>query len=261
MSFEREIYYLKKDKIQLNHLNVYDSFNPTDNGMIGYLDSDYNFRQNDYYIQRKNYITHYPYVTKNKLPSYKELINSVPEFLKNKNLCMGYLKKNKYKDYYIMEIIIWDFEYSDNYGSPVYNPKIILDPNKKIKKLYDKVKVFNFEKKDNGDIEVYTKQTPPLTGYAYMWEWKNKEFLGIYENGKIKMNNGKRLELVEDKPTIHSYAYSGFFKPDINEVLNNITHENILDVDEFYITTELLSNDIYECQVNNYHIGITKVFV
>lgn len=258
---EREIYYLKHDKRNSNRLNVYDSFVADNNITIGYLDENYNFRENDSF-QKKNFMTSYPFITKNKLPSYKELINSIPEYLKNKSFCMGYLKKNKYNNYYIMEIIVWDYYFDNDFINAVYKPKIIPDVNNKIKRLYEKVKVLKLEKNLNGQIEVYIKPTPSLTGVAYMWEWDGvKKFFGIYENGKIKKNNGKIIQLVEDKPTIHSYAYHGFFKPDINEVLNSINYENFMDKDKFYITTEIFSNDISKVVIGGHHIGITRVFI
>lgn len=66
-------------------------------------------------------------------------------------------------------------------------------------------------------------------------------------------------------PTLHTYAYHGFFKPTIAEVLQVLPTKLIELVEKsgkvMYYTTKPLSYDINEVLIGNYHIGITTLYL
>lgn len=66
-------------------------------------------------------------------------------------------------------------------------------------------------------------------------------------------------------PTLHIYAYQGFFKPTIAEVLHVLPTELIELVEKsgkvMYYTTRPLSYDLNEVIIGNYHIGITTLYL
>ena len=298
--------------------------------------------ENNFYKNKlHDVLTYYPIISKNELPTYKELIDSLIEKYSNMNLCIGYLKKSQYKEYSIGIIYLWTYELLDKENIHIHdyssNAKNINDKYKR--ELYERLNVIKIEKEDDR-FKVFTKEKP-TTDVAYMWEWGNiyieeiekllnkdknektsshnkydyielfeklftedknkkisienknkymelieklftenknncieaiekilnddknkyKKLLGTYENEKIFTEDKKILTLVEDLPTLHSYAFRGFFKPDLIEVISQISHENIKDKD-FYVTTEIFSNgDPSEMILGQYHVGITKVFV
>ena len=87
-----------------------------------------------------------------------------------------------------------------------------------------------------------------LSSVAYMW---NAE--------EDKIQDLDNLTLVAKLTTFHTYAFHGFFKPDLGEVLSQIPSS--IDFDEkYYVTTNSYSDIWYETTCGNYHIGITSVY-
>src|SRR6478735_9827900 len=69
------------------------------------------------------------------------------------------------------------------------------------------------------------------------------------------------LEHVSTIPTIHTWAFYGFFKPSVGEVLSQIPAMYFDCYPRMYYYTEPAASDINELRVGDYHIGRTTIYV
>ncbi|BBI30306.1 hypothetical protein QKT49_gp457 [Acanthamoeba castellanii medusavirus] len=128
-------------------------------------------------------------------------------------------------------------------------------------------KVVPFCTFEGGDCWVI-KSLPP--GKAYMWEkTKTNEFMGVLCEGAGICGppdaEGKRTKVMDvySYPTLHTYGWYGFFKPDILEVVQQLPDALFDDYDKLYVTTEPASTDINRLMApcGQYHMGKTTVAV
>lgn len=111
---------------------------------------------------------------------------------------------------------------------------------------------------------------------SFSWNYKDGETLGtvsydgIHKKDRPAENGGWYTKLIAEKIgeflTLHGFAYYGFYKPSIKEVLSQLPKE-IFDEEKLagrklYFTNKMISSEINIAMLDqNYHIAKTVVYI
>lgn len=103
-----------------------------------------------------------------------------------------------------------------------------------------------------------------INNIAYVWKsFDEAQIVGQYQSTTkniIAPNGQVYAKFLVEIPTFHRYAYHGFFKPSLDEVLMRMSTDMIDSGKQFCVTTAAPKVDINMMCIGDYHIGITMIW-
>jgi hypothetical protein len=111
---------------------------------------------------------------------------------------------------------------------------------------------------------------------SFSWNFKEGEAVGtvsydgILERDRPSEGGGWYMKKVAEKVgefiTLHNFAYYGFYKPSIGEIVSQLPlelfDEEKLAGRKLYITNKMISDEINTAMLDqNYHIAKTRVYI
>lgn len=150
---------------------------------------------------------------------------------------------------------------------------VLLQDQKRLRFCYDKLHVVDIHH-ESQEVREYAK--PPfewLKSTAFTWEkkfFKDQPLLGKLLHGDCVLlspedSQGMRsvntILLGTRYLTLHTYGYHGFFKPDLVEVISQLSPHLFDDFDDVYVSTDMISTDPNVVVNDECHLAWTLVFV
>ena len=131
-----------------------------------------------------------------------------------------------------------------------------LRPDHNTKKWYEKCNILN--KEDGGTYNLIQK---PLFSESICFTFNHKTIqeVCVLKDGSIFLD-GIKYKKSYEIPTLHTFAFSGFFKPTLPEVYLQMPG-NFNENKKFLISTNLISTDPSICVQGDYHVAITMVWI
>ena len=185
--------------------------------------------------------------------TFGELYDSIPKNLDKLEgkVYLAYEQHSKLNDSYVhlIYIIFSEEQYKQLDNLNISFKKKKVDEDKK-KKIYDLITPIAKSKKK----KVYYRGSKPsygsISSTAYMWNSKD-----FKKPENVIM---EELAKVAEVPTFHTYGYYGFFKPDLEEVIQQIPYDKINENLPIYVHTDY-PGGLHNI-VGDFHVGVTTVY-
>lgn len=240
-------------------------------------------RENKYFIGSIGDKITIPVIHKNAQPSLKEILDQIPYLHEYSTVYLFVHSLNYLVGQYYVSCLDYTIHTGNSHGdyfsqfednlkfrmeweTPTPLSEKILD--EELNRRYSIVTPINIKK--NTDTNVYqvaTLSKPPfadMNHIAYMWQDFNDEcIIGQYiPNSKNIMSLGGTLyaTYLMTIPTFHTWAYYGFFKPSLDEVLRQTPRHVFETNDNILVMTDVPTNNPSRIIVGDYHVGVTTLW-
>jgi hypothetical protein len=210
-----------------------------------------------------------PIIHRGCSPTLKEVLEQMPYYPEYKEVYV-YLTKISIEP--INGVSISRLKYTVTHGQQVDIREYHLpfeDLDQDLHSRYDSIIPIKFEKDyPFPNCRVMHTQKPPfekIGNVAYTWDSfdPNQAVATHQQDSKNLMGPDNQLyaRFAMEIPTFHRWAYYGFFKPDLKEVMLQLPSSVFENQQRILVTTELPSYNPADVIVGDYHLGVTSVWI